>query len=327
VRVHGLGMAALAAAFIVSVPPTSGSSGLPEPVDIATAGAAPIAVGATPSWAQVAGGSAWIATDAGLVQLDGATGESVGTTALPGRVCAGMGAGEGSLWIGTCGDPVITRVDAATGAVQATIPMDVPTWLRDRSSVSVGEGSVWALSDGNEPLLVRIDPATNAVVDRFPVAVGSSALQAGLGAVWITNCDEEILLRIDPATGERVATIDVGYYPDALAIGEGSIWVVDQEDGTVSRVDPTTNTRVAVIPVSDVGIDGDIVVAGGSVWVHVNDALLAQIDPTTNAVVARYGPAAGHGSVAGDDKAVWVTAADPAAVWRLPLPLPPPASS
>ena len=149
-----------------------------------------------------------------------------------------MGAGEGSLWIGTCGDPLITRVDAATGEVQATIPMDIPTWLRDRSSVSVGEGSVWALTDGNDPLLVRIDPATNAVVDRFPVAVGSSALQAGFGAVWITNCDEEILLRIDPATGERVATIDVGYYPDALAIGEGSIWVIDQEDGTVSRVDP-----------------------------------------------------------------------------------------
>ena len=290
-RVHGLGMAALAAAFIVSVPPTSGPADLPALTDIAAAGAAPIAVEGAPTWAQVAGGSAWIA--------------------LPGRVCAGMGAGEGSLWIGTCGDPLITRVDAATGEVQATIPMDIPTWLRDRSSVSVGEGSVWALTDGNEPLLVRIDPATNAVVDRFPVAVGSSALQAGLGAVWITNCDEEILLRIDPATGERVATIDVGYYPDALAIGEGSIWVIDQEDGTVSRVDPTTNTRVAVIPVSDVGIDGDIVVAGGSVWVHVNDALLAEIDPATNAVVARYGPAAGRGSVAGDDSALWVTGATP----------------
>ena len=223
--------------------------------------------------------------------------------------------------------PADHAVDAATGEVQATIPMDIPTWLRDRSSVSVGEGSVWALTDGNDPLLVRIDPATNAVVDRFPVAVGSSALQAGLGAVWITNCDEEILLRIDPTTGERVATIDVGYYPDALAIGEGSIWVVDQEDGTVSRVDPSTNTRVAVIPVSDVGIDGDIVVAGGSVWVHVNDALLAEIDPATNTVVARYGPAAGHGSVAADDSAVWVTGADPATVWRLPLPLPAPAAS
>ena len=91
-RVHGLGMAALAAAFIVSAPPSSGIGGLPCD-HIAAAGATPVAVEGKPSWAQVAGGSAWIATDARLVQLDGVTGDKVGTTALPGRVCAGMGTG------------------------------------------------------------------------------------------------------------------------------------------------------------------------------------------------------------------------------------------
>jgi hypothetical protein len=45
----------------------------------------------------------------------------------------------------------------------------------------------------------------------------------------------------------------------------------------------------------------------------------ARIDPETNRVVERYGPAVGSGSVAADDDAVWVTAHDVRKIWRLPL--------
>ena len=319
-----MGLAAAAAAVMMTVPPTAGpASELPATTDMTSAGGTSVSIDGTPSWAQLAGDFAWIATGSVVARLDATTGETLGGTQLSGDVCAGMGRDTDSLWVGTCGVPIVTRVDAATGEVLATIAMDVPTWLRQNSSIAVGEGGVWALSDGNSPLLVEIDPATNTVVHQFPVSVGSAAVQAGLGALWITNCDEEILLRLDPATGTRVATIDVGYYPDALAIGEGSIWVMNEQDGTVSRVDPETNTTIATILVSPDGMDGDIAVAGGYVWVRVNDVLLAQIDPATNEVVGRFGPPAGHGSVAADDGVVWVTGDDPATVWRLPLPLPP----
>lgn len=320
-RSTGLGLAVAAALTMAAPPTTDPASYLPDPIDVADVGGVPIEVAGPPSCAATAGGSVWIAVDDEVLRLDATTGETLGASALPGVVCNGMGDGEASLWVGTCFDPIITRIDTATGEVAEEIDLGTPTGLRDNSSVSVGEGSVWAVTSGNDPLLVRIDPATDAVVGRYPISVGSAAVQAGLGGVWVSNCEEEIVLRYDPETGDRVATIDVGYYPDALAIGEGSVWVINEEDGSVSRIDPATNTAIATVVVSPKGIDGDLVVAGGSVWVRVNDVLLVQIDAGTNEVVARYGPGAGHGSVTADNDAVWVTGDDPSSVWRLALPI------
>jgi YVTN family beta-propeller protein len=138
----------------------------------------------------------------------------------------------------------------------------------------------------------------------------------------MTNFDAAgSLLRVDPASRQVVARIAVGSGPRFLAVGEGGVWVLNQFDGTVSRVDPRTNTVTATITVSDAAVEGgDIAAGGGSVWARVSDSLVARIDPRTNKVVARYGPSAGSGSVAADDKAVWVSAHDINAIWRLPAP-------
>ena len=64
---------------------------------------------------------------------------------------------------------------------------------------------------------------------------------------------------------------------------------------------------------------GDIAVGGGYVWARISDALIAQIDPATDTVVARYGPATSSGSVDADDQAVWVSDYLAQTVWRLPL--------
>ena len=48
-----------------------------------------------------------------------------------------------------------------------------------------------------------------------------------------------------------------------------------------------------------------------------NTPVVAKIDPATDTVVARYGPAGGSGSVAADDRAVWITAHDILRIWRL----------
>jgi len=64
---------------------------------------------------------------------------------------------------------------------------------------------------------------------------------------------------------------------------------------------------------------GDIAVGGGDVWARLSDSLIAQIDPATDTVVARYGPPSGSGSVAADEDAVWVSAHDVTTVWRLPF--------
>jgi virginiamycin B lyase len=113
--------------------------------------------------------------------------------------------------------------------------------------------------------------------------------------------------------------IKVGDGPRFLAIGTDAVWVMNQRAGSVSRVD-AGGAVAASIPVSDVPIrGGDIAVGGGSVWVRIEEDLVVRIDPTTNAVVARYGPPSGSGSVAADGDAAWVSAHDTASLWRLPL--------
>ena len=250
-------------------------------------------------------------------QLDGSTGEVRRTLSLSGPTCLAMDAGYGAVWVGVCGTPMLVRVDARTGRITEKVRLEVGNLLEE-SSVAAGAGRVWALSADGE--LVTLHPRTNKVsVHRAPA--GATALRAGFGALWVTNYDAGSLMRVDPASHKVVARIAVGSGPRFLAVGEGGVWVLNQFDGTVSRVDPTTNEVTATVAVSDVAVEGgDIAAGGGSVWARVSDSLVARIDPGTNKIVARYGPSAGSGSVAADNQAVWVSAHDINAIWRLPAP-------
>jgi YVTN family beta-propeller protein len=168
--------------------------------------------------------------------------------------------------------------------------------------------------------LVKVDPETDAVVATYPLPGGLSGVRAGYGGVWIAKTDAGSVLHVDPTDGSVLAEIAVGVRPRFLAIGEGSVWAMNEGDGTVSRIDPATDTVTASIIVATRPVQGgDIAVGGGFVWARISDQLVAKVDPTTNEVVARYGPPAGSGSVAADDVAAWISAHDVNAVWRLPI--------
>jgi YVTN family beta-propeller protein len=189
--------------------------------------------------------------------------------------------------------------------------------------VAAGDDAVWVVSLGPDHVLARIDPLTDAVTGSFPIegVVGDlGGVRAGYGGVFVAVPGSDAVLHIDPANGTVTATIAVGAAPRFMAIGEGSVWAMNEADGTVSRIDPATDTVVATILVTPTRVEGgDIAVGGGSVWARISDQLVAKIDPATNEVVARYGPAAGSGSVAADDDAAWISAHDVDAIWRLPL--------
>jgi hypothetical protein len=55
-------------------------------------------------------------------------------------------------------------------------------------------------------------------------------LAAGFGSVWVTVSGG--LVRLDPATGAVVARISVGNRPWGVAVGEGAVWVGNWTDGT-----------------------------------------------------------------------------------------------
>ncbi len=68
--------------------------------------------------------------------------------------------------------------------------------------------------------LVRIDPATNSIVDRHPVGARASAVTVGQdGFVWVTSIDARTLVRIDPRTGRTRSTKIAGTPIDVAVRG------------------------------------------------------------------------------------------------------------
>ncbi len=303
-----------------SAVPTTSIDALPPVTSLKDANATRLKVPGEVDWIITAGGDAWATTEAPAVRrFDGRSARPKGSTSLPDDVCSAMDAAEGSVWVAACASAVLVRVDDRDGSIQARVEVGQRK-LQYEGSVGAGEGAVWALSVSPKPTLYKVDPGTNRVVDTFPAPEESAGVRAGLGHVWITDSVNDELVALDPGNGEETGRVQVGPGVRFLAVGEGAVWVLNQVDASVTQVDPKTLKAVRKIVVGEQPVDGgDLAVGGGFVWARITDALVAQIDPGSGKVVARFGTPAGSGSVAADADAVWITAHDVASVWRIPL--------
>ena len=216
-------------------------------------------------------------------------------------------AGEGAVWVKNLGEQTVSRIDPATNAVTATIPIGAGAF----GYLAAGEGSVWA-TNNDANTATRIDAHSNAVVATIPVGENPQGIALGFGSAWVANHRAGSVSRIDAATN-RVAAVISGpalcCSPQAVATTPGGVWVAvpDPDKRHVVRIDPATNQIVATIPVGEAG--GRFAVADdGGLWFATGGSAVVKIDPATNAVMARtpdvggtaFGAAAGLG-------AVWVT--------------------
>ncbi len=312
----------LVVASILTACSGSEEASLPPIVDIEDVGAQQIEAAPFPDWVLVAFDRVWVSgvgNGIGIFELE--TGELLGSVSMKEQPCASLDAGFGFVWTATCDPNGVASIDPQTSRETGWTAVDVPS--DGESSIGVGEGGVWAVADNGtlcpDCLLVEIDPTTGLVARRISIPEGAAAVRVGLGGAWVTYPDENQVLRIDPESGEDVATIPVGAGPLFLDVGEGGVWVMNQLDGSVSRIDPQTNTA-ATITVDPGAIQGgDISVGAGYVWLRASAELVVQIDPRSDEVVARYGPALGSGSVDAGGGAVWVSAHDVTSLFRLPL--------
>jgi DNA-binding beta-propeller fold protein YncE len=94
-------------------------------------------------------------------------------------------------------------------------------------------GLVWT-TDLHGPLLAAVDPASNRVVQRVRVGVGSKGLACGR-SLWTANYDTGEVLRISLGTRRVTARASVGSGPRAVVLTPGSVWVANQLSGTLSR--------------------------------------------------------------------------------------------
>ena len=298
---------------------SSSAIGAPPPptVSIAERAIATLSISGFPDFLAPEGRSVWTTNENRIDRLElGIRGPTL-SVAMPEPCGAPVVAFE-SLWVASCEEKSVYRVDTRSGHIIATIP----TGLADPDgelSIASGAASVWIPSN-SEGLLSRIDPQTNQTVASIRVKPHSYAAAFGYKSVWITNSDSASVQRIDPLSNRVVATIPVGRQPRFLTVGEGAVWTLNQGDGSVTRINPSTNAAVASIAVGVTGIGGDIADGAGSIWVRGKKQLLARIDPATNQVMEIFGPVAGSGAVRVADDLVWVTSHDIKTVWVLRSP-------
>jgi YVTN family beta-propeller protein len=185
----------------------------------------------------------------------------------------------------------------------APTSITVPAFDRDRftaiiplsgaGNMTVADGKLWVLHAAGT--VVRVDPATNAVVGKpLRVPADAEAIAVGEGALWVTRGAlgdlagprNDTVTRVDPASGRTVATIRVRRAPLDVAVTPGAMWVTNASGDSVARIDPETN-RLAGRPVRTGDSPQSLAVGGGSLWVANHDAgTVTRIDQASGKVVA-----------------------------------------
>jgi virginiamycin B lyase len=137
-------------------------------------------------------GGVWVTNPAkGEVQkINPRTNRVVATT----RVGPGprfLDVAEGGVWILNQGNGSVARINPRSAKVVARIPAGV---VGEGGDMTAGGG--WAWARGTDILLTRIDPRTNAVVERYGPSSGSGAAIVGYGAVWVSAHDVETVWRL-----------------------------------------------------------------------------------------------------------------------------------
>ncbi len=161
-----------------------------------------------------------------------------------------------ALWFGassTTGADHVLRVDPETNRIVADIPVGTRV-----TSVEGGEGGVWAVVGGDEPGVVRIDPATNEVSSRF--ARGAWDVAVGAGYVWVPVATPPgsatvSVQRLDPLTGEEVG--------DPILLGDSVFLPFAVDGGGVWFIGGQGQATVAHIDASSLEVDKGVVVAEG----------------------------------------------------------------
>ena len=124
-----------------------------------------------------------------LTAVDAGTGELQATVAV-GPKPRFLVADAGSVWTLNQGDGSISRVDARSRKLVATINAGLSG---EGGDICFGGGSVWATLF--ELPLTRVDPATNRVVRQWK-GKGGDSMRFGHGAIWLTDYRAGTLSRI-----------------------------------------------------------------------------------------------------------------------------------
>lgn len=195
---------------------------------------------------------------------------------------------------------VIASVTSASApAVVARIPV---SRFAAPCAAAAGGKYVW-VSEYGRPSLLKIDPATNKVVGKTGIGLGSCGLGYGAGSMWTEDTSSSTVSRVSVSTGKRLKAIKVGLQPYDTTFAYGAAWTTAYGTGELERIDPAKNRVVArwKLPQAT-GVVG----AFGSAWAAGTPGVI-RVDPATNKLLASIPVDGGAGWTAASEDAVWVT--------------------
>ncbi len=231
-----------------------------------------------------------------------------------GKPCGGGVSAFTSLWVPTCGDKTISRIDTKAGKVTKKLAVGAGVVA---PSIAATADSVWAFTD-DKTTLSRIDPDQNAVVAEIRLPADCNSLTFGENSLWVTCPAENRVLRINPETNQVEKHIDTSATPKALVLGEGSVWVLCEKEGKIDRIDPKTNKIAKTIDLGAPAIAGGIADGLGSLWVTMQGFPLTRIDPTTDkekVLQQFYGD--GGGAIQVGLGSLWLSNLNNGTLWRI----------
>ena len=226
------------------------------------------------------------------------------------RRATALGSGFGSLWVGDEAGRLL-RIDPSGARVIATVELGgVPC-----GPILAAATSVWLATCGDgvttaSAVTVRVDPATNTVVDRYDDGAGDGfGVSAMNGLVWfISDVATGKLTAVDAISGDHVRDLTLGTPIRHLTAGFGSLWVSPIGRPAVLRIDPVTGAELAAVGLS--GDAGFLATSGDAIWVtEPHQWIVGRIDPVADRVSAELGasPGVDHLAIA-ESGPVWALA-------------------
>jgi streptogramin lyase len=195
-------------------------------------------------------GAVWITDQTHVIQIDPGTNQILGEPIPAGEEIVVAALGHGTLWTGSHDDGIISRVDAKTHRVLATIDMGFSV-----HGLAVSDESAWVL-DEHGFAVVRIDPQTNQLQERIPIDFIGANLATGADSVWVapaardsgSSTGNDGIAQISEDQLQLVNTVHVGGVPASeyysVYFSEGSVWVlINTPQPSIVQITPYPSTR------------------------------------------------------------------------------------
>lgn len=264
----------------------------------------------SPDWLASDDNFVYVKLDGGaVVRVDPVTAEPLGQVELSGDLCQGLGAGYGSVW--SCQGTDVVRIDPLTDTVTATISVNKAS---AQGHLATGFDGVWVLvGDGSE--LVVIDPAANEAGVPIPLGVRGTDVAVSSDYVWVMSAYDGAVVRVDPVAMKADGTMSIAE-PNCI-LASDALWV-----GTASsvvRIDEESLAAAQEIGTA-AGRNCGLAASGTNLFLRRPTPLLVHVDTDEGTEVQRLTEdvrSSGDVLIAFD--ALWTTAYDDAALFRIPL--------